>query len=86
MVDLADKAKGVLLSAKWSDTWDLYVIKRTLGYKTWATGGERGARRDIADLYKAGLIRELLSPWHGEVYLTEKGVRRFKEMSGENNG
>ena len=50
-----------------------YLIERTLGYKTWATKGEKG-RHDIAPLYKAGLVSEWFHPWAPPLYLTDKGI------------
>jgi hypothetical protein len=85
--DIPDDAKHVLCrSHRWgpSDRWPNYWIKRTLGYKTWATCGEKG-RPDIAPLYRAGLIREWFSPWSPPCFVTEDGEKartKFRKELG----
>ena len=84
-MDMNDAAKHVLCRA-FLNRRDptLYQIKRTLGYKTWASCGELG-RPDIAPLYKAGYVREWFSPWSPLLYLTEAGVearKRFRKELG----
>lgn len=78
MVELSEKAEKVLMSASHRYGDGVRYINRTLGYKTWATKGERGARADIAELYRHGLIAEYWHPWSPPVYLTEKGETEFK--------
>lgn len=84
MIDLSDKAAAVLMSAKHDRDLNgsaLYLINRTLGYKTWATAGKSGARAEIAELYRNGLVAEWFSPWSPPLYLTEKGLAEYKERA-----
>ena len=53
---------------------DFWWIDRTLGYETWRTNGEKG-RKDIAPLYRAGLVQEWFSPWSQPLFLTPAGVK-----------
>jgi hypothetical protein len=74
-IELSDKAKAVLATA-YPHEWvggTIWLIDRTLGYKTWASRGKTGARREIAELYRNGLIKELHSPWSSPCYLTPAG-------------
>jgi len=86
MTDIPLAAKHALCKAykarsKWAHR-GLYLMDRTLSYKTWATRGEIG-RHDIAPLYKEGLIAEWFSPWSPPLYLTEAGVKRRAEFRKE---
>jgi len=78
---LSDQAKEVLLTAKWSS--DIYFIERQLGYETWRTKGEKGKRKDIAELYRNGLIAEWFTPWSRPCYVTPKGQKILHQLRDE---
>ena len=86
MIELSEKAAEVLMSAQSrKDRPDLFLINRTLGYKTWATNGKRGAQPEVAELYRNGLVAEWFNPWCPPLYLTKEGriefeARRDKEI------
>lgn len=82
MIELSDKAAQLLMSARCGDQldWPELLIERTLGYETWRTNGEKGRRKDVAELYRHGLIAEMHSPWSRPCYLTEKGEKALCDL------
>lgn len=81
---LSPEAESALMKAKpyTGASNNFLVINRTLGYQTWATGGRKGRRRDIMELYAKGLIEELTSPWSRWCVLTLQGEKAFYARKG----
>ena len=84
-MNLSDKAKETLKTAasEKCGSRELMFIERTLGYKTWATGGKKWNRPEIGELYREGLIREFFHPWCPPVFLTEKGEEVLRAIKLE---
>lgn len=80
-IELSEAAERVLMSADLRR--DRWFINRTLGMKTWGTRGEAGARKDIAELYRHGLIKEWFSPLGPPVFLTPAGIAQLALRKGD---
>lgn len=84
--DVPACAKHVLCRAYigWGDVDGnpMYLIDRTLGYRTWRTAGREG-RKDIAPLYRLNLIEEWFTPWSRPCFLTIEGVAVRKKWRKE---
>jgi hypothetical protein len=81
-MELSEKAKELLKTAtpeKWCGH-DMMFIERTLGWKTWDTAGKKWNRPDIAELYREGLISELFHPGCPPVFVTEKGIKVYRQL------
>jgi hypothetical protein len=79
-IELSPKAEALLMTAsiclKGDDGQDLWLINRTLGMLTWRTKGKKGARADVAELYRNGLVEEWFNPWVPPLYLTKVGKQQ----------
>ena len=85
MESLSEAGRKCLLGAKRDRHSDyMFFIERTLGWLTWSTQGERGHRKDVAELYRLGLVAEYHSPWSPPLYLTEKGMVAYHAMTEPN--
>jgi len=81
---LSEKAKNTLMCAKFTK-WgsrQLLVIERTLGWKTWFSNGEKWNRPDMGELFRAGLIDELITPSAPIVLVTDAGENIYRKLMG----